>query len=175
MNTTSSRQNSMTPGSPQKQTPASSLPSGSYFKRIVSGFISLLRGMGLTVTYLTDPRTVVTQQYPENRATLLMTPRFRACLTMVRDETGAHCCTACGLCEKACPNGTISVLTMKDLSGRKMLGKYVYRLLQCTFCNLCVETCPFGAIVMGQNYELAAYDRDALVLTLHSEEDEPHA
>lgn len=148
---------------------------GSFLKKIGTGFISLLQSMGLTITYLVDPRTVVTQQYPENRATLTMIPRFRACLVLLRDEAGAHRCTACGLCEKACPNGSISVLTMKDANGKKMLGKYVYRLLQCTFCNLCVETCPFGAIDMGQDYELAAYDRDALVLTLHTEEDESHA
>ena len=68
---------------------------------------------------------------------------------------------------KACPNGTISVLTSKDLSGRKVLGKYIYRLSQCTLCNLCVESCPFGAIVMGKDFELAVYDREELTFILN--------
>ena len=74
------------------------------------------------------------------------------------------------MCEKACPNGTISVLTAKDGQGKKILGKYIYRLLQCTLCNLCVETCPYDAIAMSQDFELAAYDREALVLVLHKEQ-----
>ncbi len=71
------------------------------------------------------------------------------------------------MCEKACPNGTISVLTTKDLSGRKVLGRYIYRFSQCTLCNLCVESCPFGAITMGKDFELAVYDRKLLTLILN--------
>ena len=65
---------------------------------------------------------------------------------MIHNENNQHRCTGCGICEKACPNGTISVLTTKDLAGRKVLGRYIYRLSQCTLCNLCIESCPFGAI-----------------------------
>jgi NADH-quinone oxidoreductase subunit I len=137
-----------------------------YLRAIATGFLSLLQGMGLTISYLVDPRKVVTRQYPENRDTLTLYPRFRARLVMIRDANGAHRCTACGLCEKACPNGTISMLTTKDGAGKKMLGKYIYRLSQCTLCNLCVETCPFGAIEMSGDFELAAYDRESLILEL---------
>jgi len=144
-------------------------PGGHLVQRIFRGVISLAQGLRLTMGYLLHPARVVTQQYPENRATLVLPPRFRARLVMVRDAKGQHHCTACGMCEKACPNGTISVLPGQDGSGKKILGKYIYRLLQCTLCNLCVETCPFGAIAMGQDFELAAYDRQALVLVLHEE------
>jgi len=146
-----------------------------YGRKIMTGFISLLRGMGLTISYLVDPRKVVTRQYPENRETLVMFPRFRGRLTMPIDAQGANRCTACGLCEKACPNATISVLADKDEAGGKILGQYVYRLLQCTFCNLCVEACPFGAIVMVPDFELAAYERESLVLVLNQPEDRQHA
>ena len=146
-----------------------------YCTKIATGFFSLLQGMRLTLSYLVDPRKVVTQQYPENRETLDIFPRFRGRLTMVINETGGNNCTGCGLCEKACPNGTISVLNTKDAAGKKILGQYIYRFLQCTLCNLCVETCPFGAITMGQEFELATYDRDSLVLVLNEEEGRTNA
>lgn len=141
-----------------------------HLSRIAVGGRSLFSGLALTLGYFLHPGRIITQQYPENRETLAMFPRFRGRLVLVRDEqSGLPRCTACGMCEKACPNGTISVLPGQDGSGKKILGKYIYRLLQCTLCNLCVETCPFGAIAMGQDFELAAYDRQALVLVLHEE------
>ncbi len=96
-----------------------------------------------------------------------MTSRFRGHLSMPSDFQGNNRCTGCGICERACPNGTISVLTSKDISGRKVLGKYVYRLSQCTLCNLCVESCPYGAIEMGHHFELAVYDRAKLTFVLN--------
>jgi len=86
---------------------------------------------------------------------------------MIHDENDQHRCTGCGICEKACPNGTISVLTTKDLAGRKVLGRYIYRLSQCSLCNLCTESCPFGAIAMARDFELAEYDRQLLTFVLN--------
>lgn len=140
-----------------------------YLAKTWSGFLSLLKGMGLTMRYFRDPSTVVTQQYPENRDSLQMFSRFRGHLVLITNDQGQHQCVACGLCEKACPNGTISVHTTRDISGRKILGRYIYRLSQCTLCNLCVEACPYGAIEMGHNYELAVYDRDDLTQVLFEE------
>lgn len=143
-----------------------------YLFKVVTGFISLLRGMGVTIGYFFSPKKIVTQQYPENRETLQMMARFRGHVAMPHDDNGDHCCTACGICEKACPNGSISVLTTKDISGRKVLGKYIYRLSQCTLCNLCIESCPFGAIVMGKDFEFAVYDRTQLIFTLNQSQGE---
>ncbi len=141
--------------------------SGDYLKKIGVGFLSLLNGMGLTMSYLLDPRKVVTQQYPENRDTLQMMARFRGGVVMVHDDDNNHRCTGCTLCERACPNGSISVLNTKNMAGKKILGQYIYRLSQCTFCNLCIEACPFGAISMGKDFELASYDRQQLTLILN--------
>lgn len=146
--------------------------SSSYLSKIVTGFLSLLKGMGVTIGYFFSPKKIITQQYPENRETLQMMERFRGHLSMVHDDKGDHCCTACGICEKACPNGTISVLATKDISGRKVLGQYIYRLSQCTLCNLCVESCPYGAIVMGKDFELAVYDRTKLTIILNKPQGE---
>ncbi len=139
-----------------------------YFKKVGTGLHSLLSGMGVTIGYFVNPERIITQQYPENRDTLKMMARFRGHLTMFHDENDKHRCTGCGICEKACPNGTISVLTTKDMSGRKVLARYIYRLSQCTLCNLCTESCPFGAIGMGQEFELAVYDRQDLTFTLNN-------
>ena len=140
---------------------------GRYLQKVATGLISLLNGMGVTIRYFVSPDKIITQQYPENRESLQMMERFRGHLAMIHDENNQHRCTGCGICEKACPNGTISVLTTKDLAGRKVLGRYIYRLSQCTLCNLCTESCPFGAITMGRDFELATYDRQQLTFILN--------
>ena len=138
-----------------------------YLQKIATGLSSLFSGMGVTIGYFVSPSRIITQQYPENRESLQMMDRFRGHLIMIHDENDHHRCTACGICEKACPNGTISVLTTKDQTGRKVLGRYIYRLSQCTLCNLCTESCPFGAITMGREFELATYDRQLLTFVLN--------
>jgi NADH-quinone oxidoreductase subunit I len=138
-----------------------------YLQKIASNLISLFKGMGVTIGYLVNPGRIITQQYPENRESLQMLDRFRGHLVMIHDENNQHRCTGCGICEKACPNGTISVLTTTDLTGRKVLGRYIYRLSQCTLCNLCTESCPSGAITMGREFELAVYDRELLTFVLN--------
>lgn len=73
-------------------------------KRLLTRFIiavnSLRRGLNITLGYLIHPKTVVTQQYPENRAELKMFDRFRSQLIMQHDENGFHKCTACTYCHR---------------------------------------------------------------------------
>lgn len=152
----------------QKEHKISMLDSfGCYLQKIATGLISLLNGMGVTIRYFFNPSGIITQQYPENRESLRMMDRFRGHLILIHDDHNRHRCTGCGICEKACPNGTISVLTTQDLAGSKVLGRYIYRFSQCTLCNLCVESCPFGAIAMGRDFELAVYDRQLLTAILN--------
>lgn len=139
---------------------------GHYLRQIGHGTLSLFKGMGLTLGYFVRPSRVITQQYPENRETLKMFPRFRTRIELVREDDGAICCTACGICEKNCPNGSISVLTGRNEEDRKVLGRYLYRLGQCAFCGLCVESCPAGALRMTDDFEMAVYQRQDLELVL---------
>jgi NADH-quinone oxidoreductase subunit I len=141
--------------------------SGRYLQKVATGLISLFKGMEVTIRYFVNPSKIITQQYPENRETLQVMDRFRAHVMMIHDENNHHLCTGCGICEKACPNGTISVLTTKDLAGRKVLGRYIYRLSQCSLCNLCIESCPYGAISMARDFELSTYDRQLLTFVLN--------
>lgn len=128
----------------------------------------LAKGMRLTLGYLLRPWKVVTRQYPENRQTLRFPPRYRAMLTMIHDSQGFHRCTACKLCERACPNGSIRVITRKGLiDGVNKLDQYIWRMDSCMLCNACVQACPFGALKMTHAFENAVYDRRLLVFNLN--------
>lgn len=134
---------------------------------IIFGLISLIKGMMLTFGYFSHPSTVVTQQYPENRDTLKMCERFRSLLVMPHDQDGCHNCTACGICQTACPNASINVVSAKDVAGKKILKNYIWRMDTCTFCNACVQACPFSALAMTGSFEGAVYDRRLLIYLLN--------
>lgn len=148
-----------------------------YFVSIFKGFYSLIKGMEVTGVELVKPK--VTEQYPENRATLDIPERFRATLEFIYDENGRHKCIACGSCERNCPNQTISITKrMVDLpDGKKKmkLDKYMYDLGSCTFCGLCVQVCPTDAIKFSNDFEQAVFTREKLVKQLNylPEKDEP--
>ena len=150
--------------------PTPPVQGGSVIRYIVNSARSLVTGLGITAAYGFNPKKIVTEEYPDNRDTLKFPPRFRGRVSMPHDEDGEHKCTACAMCEKACPNGTISILATKNVAGKRVLGKFVYRLSQCTMCNLCIEACPFGAIEMSHEYELATEDRESLTLVLNKKE-----
>ncbi len=138
--------------------------------RLSADVLAVLRGMAVTMGYLLHPGRVVTRQYPENRDSLKFPERFRGQVVMPHDAEGEHNCTACTLCEKACPNGTISIFTTRNLASKKVLGQFVYRYSQCTLCNFCVEACPFDAIRMGDGIESAGFSREELDMILNKKE-----
>ena len=141
-----------------------------YLKRCITGPWSLMCGLSVSLKYFFDPRRIVTEQYPENKKTLKMHERFRGRLEMIEDENGNNRCTACGMCERACPNASINVLATKNIAGKKVLGRYVYHFASCTQCGLCVEACPFGAIRMNQDFEVATTDPNTLEMILNKKE-----
>lgn len=138
---------------------------------LVHGIVSLLTGMKTTMTVFLRKKT--TEQYPENRATLKLSERFRGTLVMPHNEQNEHHCIACGLCQLACPNDTIRVVSetveTEDGKKKKQLVKYEYDLGACMFCQLCVNACPHNAITFGQEFEHAVFDRSKLVKTLNRE------
>ncbi|WP_290745898.1 4Fe-4S dicluster domain-containing protein [Fibrobacter sp. UBA4309] len=141
-----------------------------YLKRCITGPWSLMCGLSVSLKYFFDPRRIVTEQYPENRKTLKMHERFRGRLEMIEDQDGNNLCTACGMCERACPNASINVLATKNIAGKKVLGRYIYHFASCTQCGLCVEACPFGAIRMNQEFEVATTDPNSLEMILNKKE-----
>jgi NADH-quinone oxidoreductase subunit I len=142
-----------------------------YFSGLFGGIKSLLTGMRVTWGELWTKK--ITEQYPENRATLVIPDRFRGELIMPHDDNNEHACTACSICQMNCPNGTIQVIskTIETEEGKKkkILDRYIYDLGLCTFCNLCVISCPSDAIMFANTFENALYTRGKLVEQLNHE------
>ena len=145
----------------------------SYFGGVKSALKTLTTGLKVTMKEYFTPKS--TEQYPENRKTTLhVAKRHRGRLVMLRDENGAVKCTACTLCEKTCPNGTIKItsqmVTTEEGKKKRQLVDYQYDLGDCMFCQLCVNACNFGAIEFTNDFENSTFSRDALVLHLDKEE-----
>lgn len=139
-----------------------------YFAQIPHALKSLWNGMKLTLGYLVRPSKVVTQQYPENRATLKFPERYRCNLKMIYDEDGHHRCNGCKICEKQCPNQSIYVHTRKSaVTGKNELNYYVWRMDSCVFCNACVMACPTDSLEMTHEFECAVHDRRLLIYNLN--------
>ena len=69
-----------------------------------------------------------------------------------RTEDGAHACTFCGACQKACPVDCIDVRLDRSRSHgkgkeRHFAGTITLDERRCMTCNHCVETCKFDALV----------------------------
>jgi NADH-quinone oxidoreductase subunit I len=144
-----------------------------YIKDVFNAVRSSLKGMRLTGYYaLHHRREKITQQYPNNRATLDLPERFRGEVVMPHDANNEHACTGCTACELACPNATIKIITKFDISPegkkKKALEKFVYHLELCTLCNLCIEACPTDAIKMAQTFEHSVFDRSKLTKILNN-------
>ncbi len=140
-----------------------------YFKDFGSGLSSLIKGMEVTgKEFLTKK---VTERYPENRDTVHVPERFRAILTLKYDAEGRHKCICCGICQRSCPNGTITIegkmVDMPDGKKKKKLDNWIYDLGSCTFCQLCVINCPTGAIEFSNDFEQAVFTRQLLVKKLN--------
>lgn len=143
-----------------------------YIKDVTGAVKSLATGMKRTLYYFTHHKEIITQEYPDNRDTLVLADRFKGEVVMPHDANNEHRCTGCTACELACPNGTIKVVTKFDITPegkkKKAIDKLVYHLELCTLCNLCVEACPSDAIKMAQTFEHSVYDRTKLTKILNN-------
>ncbi len=144
-----------------------------YIGTIIRSIRSLWKGMRITGYYFTHHKSIITQQYPENKATLQLGDRFRGEVVMPHNDANEHRCTGCTACELACPNGTIKIISKWEVSPegkkKKAIDEFVYHLGMCTFCNLCIISCPTDAIIMSKDFEHSSYDRKSLTKILNKE------
>lgn len=135
-----------------------------YFGKIFSGIYNLLLGLWTTLKYL--PGRSITIQYPKQR--MEMFERFRGMVVLLSDpETGKLNCTACLLCQKACPVAAITIKQEKDEETKKRFpSRFDVDTLICCFCGLCEEACNFDAIKLAPKYEFATTDKASLFFTI---------
>ncbi|MDR0798714.1 MAG: 4Fe-4S binding protein [Dysgonamonadaceae bacterium] len=144
----------------------------SYIKNIIEGIWHLMQGMYITFLNLIRPK--VTESYPENRGKVFPHERMRGQLVMPHNEANEHLCTACGICQMNCPNGTIQVISKKELDEatgkeKRVLDRYLYDIGSCIFCAVCTTSCPQDAIQWSTNFEHATFTRPKLLEQLNRE------
>jgi NADH-quinone oxidoreductase subunit I len=119
----------------------------------------------LAISLKAASRGVITMQYPHEKWEL--PERSRWALAPKYYDDGDPKCTACGNCEKACPDHVIELLITQNEEDRsKHIDHYRYEIGACMMCGLCVEACAFDAIEMSHEYELARTDRSLLTIDL---------
>jgi NADH-quinone oxidoreductase chain I len=135
----------------------------SLFKKVIDGVYNLL--LGLKVTSLRLPERAVTLQYPDERWE--MPERSRGIVVLLSDkETGKLNCTACLLCQKACPTAAITIEREKGEDKKWHLTSFTVDNTICCFCGLCEEACNFSALKMATKYEFSVYDQSELVFDM---------
>ena len=114
-------------------------------------------------------RKPITVQYPEEKPKLPARSRGRHYLT--KWEDGKERCVGCELCAIVCPSQAIYVKAAandpKDpvSHGERFAEDYQINMLRCIFCGYCEEACPTGAVVLGNEFELSSFTREALIYT----------
>lgn len=129
-----------------------------YFKSIWNNSVALLKGLGVTFRYMLQPK--VTIQYPKEKAPVF--DRFRGMLTFHIDE-----CIACDMCVRACPSSCISLESVRNEQGKKVIQNYTIDFGKCNWCRLCEEACPTNpkSVHHTNEYELMFTSRDDFKIT----------
>jgi NADH-quinone oxidoreductase subunit I len=136
-------------------------------RKKLSRILSMLRGLFIVLKYAF--KRPVTIRYPEEKRKLPLISRGRHVLT--KWEDGKERCVGCELCAIVCPSQAIYVKPAENKEGEehshgeRYASDFQINMTRCIYCGLCEEACPTGAIVLGNNYEISAYDRASLIFT----------
>ena len=131
----------------------------------------IFRGLMITgrhlVFNLMRPGRMPTVSWPEVKRAF--SKNYRAEHRLMRRPDGSVRCTACMLCQTACPAHCIDIEAGEhpDPAVEKFPVKFDIDLLRCVFCGLCVEACPCDAIRMDTDkMDMAGFTREEFVLDL---------
>jgi NADH-quinone oxidoreductase subunit I len=135
---------------------------------VYRAFGETLRGLKTTLGQAVKPVQVIA--YPEEKVPVY--PRFRGRHRLhTFPDTGLEKCVGCSLCAAACPADCIRVVAAENTpehrvsAGERYAAVYEINLSRCIFCGYCEVACPFDAITMGNDFELADYERSDLIFT----------
>lgn len=133
------------------------------------------KGFSVTLRHLFKKK--ITVEYPEVKRQ--QSANFRGLHKLQRYDNGLERCVGCALCAAACPPEAIYLEAKENdpdapvSAGERYASVYQIHLLRCIFCGFCEEACPEDAIVMGPDFELADYSRQAFIMNKEDMLDAP--
>lgn len=136
-------------------------------KQTFSQVASMFKGLFIVLKHMF--KKPITIRYPEEKRKL--PPRSRGRHYLTKWEDGKERCVGCEMCSIVCPSQAIYVKPAQNdpehphSHGERYASDYQINMLRCIFCGLCEEACPTGAIILGNDYELSAYNREDLIYT----------
>lgn len=135
-----------------------------YWNDVFGGAKSLVIGLSITAREFFKP--VVTEQYPWELPEI--PDRYRGHIELIgNEETGKAKCVACGMCQRGCPSGCITVAGKKpEGEKKKVVTKYILDFTTCSLCGTCIESCNFGAIQFSKDYNLAGTRKEDYIFDL---------
>lgn len=132
---------------------------------IVNSFVSIAKGLWVTVTHWSVFRRPVTELYPEEKPAL--PDNYRGMPTLPIDpKTGRSPCIACGACARMCPEQVIAVVPDKGDPKDRKPAEFTIDISRCMWCGLCMEVCPKECLKPARTFEHACYRRADMVCNL---------
>ena len=136
-----------------------------YFADFINSFVSIAKGLYITMTHWGPARPSVTELYPDVMPAL--PENYRGMPTLpVNPTTGRSGCIGCGACVRMCPEHIISVEVDKTDPKDRKPAKFEIDISRCMWCGLCMEVCPTNCLKAGRDFELACYSREGMVYGL---------
>ena len=128
-----------------------------YFKKMFHSISTVLTGLGITIKYGVNPKSEVTQQYPEVKRE--PPDGFRGKLFV-----DINICTGCTACARICPVDAITLKTVRDENKKLRPVLFDIDNARCIYCGLCVEACPVdNCLYFEKKYEFSAYSKQDLI------------